>query len=641
VREGDRDMIRATVSDDDIPEHIQENGSQSQRNCALGSTDNANTGKPASIGQAMLNGVWGRFKQLISCALPQQNNEQSDTTFRLPNIVVIGQEASGKSSVLESITKCAVFPRDKKQCTGRPVRVKLQPADKFEVQVMDDQTAHGSATTPDQARQLITSQMPCGDTVQEEELHVTVSSPDVPELELVDLPGIREYPPEPRETTKWLVQTYISQTDSIVLCVVPATSPRVTGNQAIGMIKDASMQSSTVIALTMVDQVESDDIEPQIIDRVRQCNEEDLESFAACVGVANRKHTNRITLEEAHDHDQKTSHRIKAATQDGISLENLVGVQSLIWQVMRQFDQVMRSTWKPKALSDLQAQEKELHEKLQDLGEAPEEVNANDLANIICAAAVVFWEEIARSKSCEKLASDLWMEVCHSTNSTTLVPIVPETYYSFAAASNEQYVGALIWKMAQIVAGLSTIFVCGQLTFHEDGTYSASPAAASQALHLCQNQCTIDPSLLQPFDMCEKIVSIFGEASEVIAKVKRPERFVNFAYQCAETALKHLQRMNQSGEIPFYTWQAENGDLGNFQQQVPKILMSQNKQESLSMTLTSLVHSVYNDKARSDIMSKAQEFDRSEDEATARQRAQLREQLKETEKSRKQLDTLI
>jgi hypothetical protein len=59
------------------------------------------------------------------------------------------------------------------------------------------------------------------------------------------------------------------------------------------------------------------------------------------------------------------------------------------------------------------------------------------------------------------------------------------------------------------------------------------------------------------------------------------------------------------------------------------------------MTLTSLVHSVYNDKARSDIMSKAQEFDRSEDEATARQRAQLREQLKETEKSKNQLDTLI
>lgn len=186
--------------------------------------------------------VWGeRFKQIISSALPQQKKEQSDTTFRLPNIVVIGQEASGKSSVLESITKCAVFPRDRRQCTGRPVRVKLQPAETFSVQVKGKEVTHGSATTPDEARQLITAQMPIGDTIKEDELHVTVSSPDVPELELVDLPGIREYPPKTRDTTKRLVQNYISQTDSIVLWVVPATSPRVTGNQAIGMVKDASL----------------------------------------------------------------------------------------------------------------------------------------------------------------------------------------------------------------------------------------------------------------------------------------------------------------------------------------------------------------------------------------------------------------
>jgi len=371
------------------PRTDRNNENQAPESDSQGSTASASSSS-ASIGQAMLDGVWRRFKQIISSALSQQKKEQSDTTFRLPNIVVIGQEASGKSSVLESITKCAVFPRDRRQCTGRPVRVKLQPAEMFSVQVKGKEVTHGSATTPDEARQLITAQMPIGDTIKEDELHVTVSSPDVPELELVDLPGIREYPPETRDTTKRLVQNYISQTDSIVLCVVPATSPRVTGNQAIGMVKDASMQSSTVIALTMVDQVEDDDIEAQIIDRVLQRNEEDLESFVACIGLANRKHTNRITLQEAHEHDRKTADRIKDAAQDANSLENLVGVQSLISHVMHQFNHVMRSTWKPKALKDLQVREKEVNKKLQELGEPPEEVDPQDLAEVICTAAIVF-----------------------------------------------------------------------------------------------------------------------------------------------------------------------------------------------------------------------------------------------------------
>ena len=44
----------------------------------------------------------------------------------LPKVIVIGTESSGKSSLLERITKCQLFPRDGKICTMCPIKVKLQ-----------------------------------------------------------------------------------------------------------------------------------------------------------------------------------------------------------------------------------------------------------------------------------------------------------------------------------------------------------------------------------------------------------------------------------------------------------------------------------------------------------------------------------
>jgi hypothetical protein len=53
-------------------------------------------------------------------------------TFKLPQVIVIGGENVGKSSLLENITKCAVFPRAKQQCTKTPIRLRLQHVERAE-----------------------------------------------------------------------------------------------------------------------------------------------------------------------------------------------------------------------------------------------------------------------------------------------------------------------------------------------------------------------------------------------------------------------------------------------------------------------------------------------------------------------------
>ena len=51
----------------------------------------------------------------------------------LPKVIVIGNESVGKSSLLENITKCSIFPANHSQCTRAPMRLTLvhvsSPAD--------------------------------------------------------------------------------------------------------------------------------------------------------------------------------------------------------------------------------------------------------------------------------------------------------------------------------------------------------------------------------------------------------------------------------------------------------------------------------------------------------------------------------
>lgn len=52
--------------------------------------------------------------------------------FKLPQVIVIWGENVGKSSLLENITKCAVFPRAKQQCTKTPIQLRLQHVERAE-----------------------------------------------------------------------------------------------------------------------------------------------------------------------------------------------------------------------------------------------------------------------------------------------------------------------------------------------------------------------------------------------------------------------------------------------------------------------------------------------------------------------------
>ena len=59
-------------------------------------------------------------------------------SIELPQIIVIGSQSSGKSSVLESIVGRDFLPRGYGICTRRPLILQLQYVDKEDMSVRDE-----------------------------------------------------------------------------------------------------------------------------------------------------------------------------------------------------------------------------------------------------------------------------------------------------------------------------------------------------------------------------------------------------------------------------------------------------------------------------------------------------------------------
>jgi GTPase SAR1 family protein len=125
----------------------------------------------------------------------------------LPQLIVCGNQSSGKSSVLEAISRVR-FPVKSNVCTRFPTEVILRrhPASRFKVSIEPGSSrskearqtikafAPAEVTSSDQLEALVEKAKECmgitGEGFSDDILKVEISGPDKPELTLVDLPGL-------------------------------------------------------------------------------------------------------------------------------------------------------------------------------------------------------------------------------------------------------------------------------------------------------------------------------------------------------------------------------------------------------------------------------------------------------------------
>ncbi|XP_002742049.1 uncharacterized protein LOC100367492 [Saccoglossus kowalevskii] len=193
-----------------------------------------------------------------------------DKDVDLPAVVVIGDQSVGKSSVLEAISGVQL-PRGNEIVTRCPIELRLKTLDndewcckilytdysKEQVNKYIDSPG-GLAAAIRKAQEEITNSQK---GISKTSITVEIQSSHVPNLTLIDLPGIARVPQEGQsrniaDETKDLIKKYISKDDAIVLCVIPCNVDIAT-TEAIKMAQEADPTGSrTLGVLTKPDLVD-------------------------------------------------------------------------------------------------------------------------------------------------------------------------------------------------------------------------------------------------------------------------------------------------------------------------------------------------------------------------------------------------
>ncbi|KAI9838241.1 MAG: dynamin-like GTPase mgm1 [Sclerophora amabilis] len=151
-------------------------------------------------------------------------------TLTLPSIVVIGSQSSGKSSVLEAIVGHEFLPKGSNMVTRRPIELTLvnTPESKAEYGEFPA-LGLGKITDFSSIQKTLTDlnlAVPEADCVSDDPIQLSIYSPNVPDLSLIDLPGYiqvsgLDQPTELKQKISDLCDKYI-QAPNVILAISAA-----------------------------------------------------------------------------------------------------------------------------------------------------------------------------------------------------------------------------------------------------------------------------------------------------------------------------------------------------------------------------------------------------------------------------------
>lgn len=191
--------------------------------------------------------------------------------IQLPQIVVVGTQSSGKSSVLESLVGRDLLPRGTGIVTRRPLILQLvhvSSDDRRKTSGEDNgvdaeewgkflHTKNKIYTDFDEIRQEIENETEriSGNNkgVSSEPIHLKIFSPNVVNLTLVDLPGMTKVPvgDQPKDIElqiRELILKYISNPNSIILAVTAANTDMAT-SEALKISRESDPDGRRTLAV--------------------------------------------------------------------------------------------------------------------------------------------------------------------------------------------------------------------------------------------------------------------------------------------------------------------------------------------------------------------------------------------------------
>ncbi|CAF1353641.1 unnamed protein product, partial [Rotaria sordida] len=182
-------------------------------------------------------------------------------TLTLPQIAVVGAQSAGKSSVLENIVGRDFLPRGGNMVTKRPLVLQLITSQGQEYAIFGHKPqqrfinyADVRAEIENDTKAIVRDDM----GVSSLPINLTIYSPHVVNLTLVDLPGMVKVPSlgQPADIVKKIddiILEYISNENCLILAVTPANIDLVTSDALVMARSRDPMGKRTIGVLTKLD----------------------------------------------------------------------------------------------------------------------------------------------------------------------------------------------------------------------------------------------------------------------------------------------------------------------------------------------------------------------------------------------------